>query len=88
MAENGNVAAGQQQFKCTGNCLKCNPGQRAYCASQHAYSNMRVLDKMMDEMIAMKGTIMTMAEKIDAIQNNEATVFDPTIAQEGSGVIE
>jgi hypothetical protein len=49
---------------------------------------MRVLDKMMDEMIVMKGTIMAMAEKIDAIQNNEATVFDPTIAQEGSGVIE
>lgn len=86
MAENGTIAEPQQQtqqFRCTGNCLKCTPGQRAYCASQHAYSNMRVLDKMMDEIISMRGSLAALAEKIEAIQNNEAAVFDPTATPAG-----
>lgn len=74
----------QQQFRCSGDCMNCNPAQRQYCASQHAYSNMKVLDKMMEvlgkiqeDMTAMQGTVKEMAAKIEAIQNNEATVFDP-----------
>jgi len=63
MAEN-------QKFQCSGNCLNCAPAQRGYCASQHAYSNMKVLDKMME-------AINKIAEKIEAIQNSEACVFDP-----------
>lgn len=74
----------QNQFKCTGNCLNCLPAQRSYCACQHAYSNMQVLDKMMEELLAMKGDIKSMSEKIEAIQNNEASVFDPN-AHEGDG---
>ena len=77
-----------QNFKCTGDCLKCLPAQRSYCACQHAYSNMKVLDALMGEMISQKETIKTLSDKIEAIQNNEALVFDPdkmpsTIAQEG-----
>ena len=74
-----------QNFKCTGNCLNCIPAQRAYCASQHAYSNMKVLDVMMgivngmnENIDKMKGTIEELKVKIEAIQNSEATVFDPT----------
>ena len=91
-----------QNFKCSGNCLNCLPAQRAYCASQHAYSNMKVLDSMMGIVIGMQGDIKNLAEKIEAIQNSEAHVFDPTessvlggsavetspIAQEGSGATE
>lgn len=67
----------ENQFKCSGNCLQCLPAQRAYCASQHAYSNMKVLDTMMGIVIAMQGDINTLSEKIEAIQNSEASVFDP-----------
>ena len=77
----------QNQFKCSGNCLNCLPAQRAYCASQHAYYNMKVLDTMMGVMVAMQGDIKNMAEKIEAMQNNEASIFDPSIAQEGDGAI-
>lgn len=88
-----------QNFKCSGNCLNCLPAQRAYCASQHAYSNMKVLDSMMGIVMGMQGDIKNLAEKIEAIQNSEAHVFDPTqeekseipnlpIAQEGSGAAE
>lgn len=78
-----------QNFKCTGNCLNCLPAQRAYCASQHAYSNMKVLDTMMGIVLEVKETMEEMKVKIEAIQNNEASVFDPTehvIAQSGDGV--
>lgn len=74
----------QQQFKCPGNCLKCLPAQRQYCASQHAYSNMIVLDKVMETLTdmkayieTMKGTVSELALKIEAIQNSESAVFDP-----------
>lgn len=80
-----------QNFKCSGNCLNCMPAQRAYCASQHSYSNMMVLDAMMKEVLSMKEGFKVLSEKIDAIQNTEAEVFAPdTIvkeekAQEGVG---
>lgn len=82
----------QNQFKCTGNCLNCMPAQRGYCASQHAYSNMKVLDAMMDMMVAMQGDMKQMAQKIEAMQNNEAAIFDPSLAeidtaQEGDGAV-
>lgn len=79
----------QNQFKCTGNCMKCLPVQRAYCASQHAYSNMKVLDAMMGIVIDMQGDIKAISEKIEAMQNNEAMIFAPTacedISQSGVG---
>lgn len=88
---NQNQQAHQQpQFKCPGNCLQCIPAQRQYCASQHAYSNMLVLDKVMETLVGMQGQIETLqgtvkdlATKIEAIQSNEAAVFDPN----GSSVV-
>ena len=85
--ENNNAAPMKQQttqFKCPGNCLQCLPAQRQYCASQHAYSNMKVLDKIMETLFSMKsqietmqGTVTELSAKIEAIQNGEASVFDP-----------
>ena len=81
---NQNQQNNQQQFKCPGNCLQCLPAQRQYCASQHAYSNMKVLDKIMEALLCMKsqietmqGTVAELSAKIEAIQNGEAAVFDP-----------
>ena len=68
-----------KDFKCTGNCLNCLPAQRAYCASQHAYSNMKVLDSVMEKLLDIQ-------KKLEAMQNSEASVFDPN-AQEGDGVV-
>lgn len=74
-----------QQFVCTGDCKKCKSMQQwSYCASIHAYSNMKVLDKIMETLLGMKtqidamqGTVAELSAKIEAIQNGEATVFDP-----------
>lgn len=82
------MADNNQKFQCTGNCLGCLPAQRAYCASQHAYSNMKVLDKMMEIMLGMQGEITDMKVKIEAIQNSEAVIFDPTATTEEEGVAE
>lgn len=84
----------EQKFQCSGNCLNCMPAQRTYCASQHALSNMKVLDTMMGIVMSMQGDIKSLSEKIEALQNNEADIFDPNevsdvkpvdISQEGSG---
>lgn len=85
MEQTNQTPQGQQpQFRCPGNCLQCLPAQRQYCASQHAYSNMLVLDKVMEtltamqsQIAAMQGTVQELSAKIEAIQNSEAAVFDP-----------
>ena len=89
----------QQQFKCSGDCLKCLPVQRQYCASQFTYNTMRMVESLQNTLITMQGTVEDLKTKIEAIQSNEASVFDPTkdeellakptetnIAQEGAGV--
>ena len=63
---------------CSGNCMKCNPFQRAYCSSQLAYSNMKMLEMMEQQMETMQGSVNTLKEKIDAMQNNEASLIYPT----------
>ena len=67
----------ENQSKCTGNCMACTILQRQYCASQLAYSNMRMLEQMQNE-------ITNIEKKIEAMQNNEATLFYPTITEEKS----
>ena len=92
MAENN-----KNQFKCSGDCLNCrvNPNERRtqwqYCAAQFTYNSMRMIE-------ALHGEMKEIQTKIDAIQNNEASVFNPNeekpeipinpIAQEGDGAEE
>ena len=87
----------EQNFKCSGDCLKCHPNQRQYCASQFTYNSMRMIEDVQKSLISMQGTIEDMKLKIEAIQGNEAMLFDPTsekltlvqdTAQEGDGVIQ
>lgn len=81
----------QNQFKCSGDCIKCHPSQRAYCSAQFTYNTMRMVEDM-------QKSVNDLQAKIEAIQNSEAHVFNPAeeksenpilpIAQEGSGVVE
>lgn len=73
MAENENKTP-----HCSGNCMKCNPFQRAYCSSQLAYSNMRMLERMEQQMETMQGDMLSLKDKIEAMQNNEASLIFPT----------
>ena len=83
--QNNPQAQQPPQFVCTGDCKKCRSMQQwSYCASIHAYSNMKVLDRVMETLVgmqaaiqAMQGAIQELSAKIDAIQNSEAAVFDP-----------
>jgi hypothetical protein len=91
MAENVNSGAAPQQPEaqqqaghCTGNCKMCTLFQRQYCASQISYNNMRMLERMEQEIVILKGITRKLNEKLEAIQNNEAMLMDP-IAQEGDG---
>lgn len=76
-----------RQFKCTGDCIKCQPLQRQYCAAQKGHDNQRLL-------MALTSSIEELKAKIEAIQDNEALVFNPeekseipTLStQEGDGV--
>lgn len=71
----------QQQFKCTGDCLKCPRVQREYCASQKGYDNQRLLLTMQEAITAMSGTIEELKVKLDAIQGNEADIFIPSVEE-------
>ena len=89
----------QNQFKCSGDCLNCRKSsnerreQWQYCAAQFTYNSMRMIGDMQEALKSMQGSIDELRLKIEAIQNSEANVFDPTketltmtdIAQEGGG---
>ena len=71
----------QNQFKCSGDCLNCRAVndrkiQWQYCAAQFSYNAIRIMQTMQEAFNAMSGEIKELKEKIEAIQNSEATVFD------------
>ena len=72
----------EKQFQCTGDCLKCMPVQRQYCACQHAYQSMRMLQEMAASLQQMTGKVEELKEKVSAIQGNEALLFDPSSGRE------
>ena len=82
-----------QVFKCTGDCLNCRkqPSERReqwqYCAAQYTYNSMRMIESMQKSMQSMQGEVQQLKEKIEAIQNNEASIIsvNNNIAQGGVG---
>ena len=97
MADNEGAMSPQQQngqpaTSCTGDCRRCFPMQRAYCASQLSLNNMRVLDNVMRELLSMKENlalldtgVKNLNEKVDAITNSEGLLISPdSQAQEPS----
>ena len=81
--------AGQQVSQCSGNCKQCSLFQRQYCASQLALTNMRMMERMIQQIQMMQMHLDDIDRKVEALQNNEAELFDPNlghdIAQEGDG---
>jgi len=67
----------QKQFQCTGDCLKCIAVQRQYCASQHSHDSVMMLRELSEAVKALSSTVEDLKAKIEAIQDNEALVFDP-----------
>lgn len=70
-----------QKFQCNGDCLNCRAiadrkVQWQYCAAQHTYNSMRMMEAMQMSIVSMQGTIKGLSEKIDAIQNSEAVAID------------
>ena len=83
MAENETTMQGAQQqpappqSKCTGNCMACNQYQRGLCYSQLSYYNMKMLETMVQINVGLQQNVKELKEKIEAMQNNEAMLFDP-----------
>lgn len=86
MEDNNGTAVEQQQtrqgFQCSGDCLNCRPAnerkvQWQYCAAQFTYNSMRMLQTMQESIRVMSGEIEELRAKIEAIQDNEALVFEP-----------
>lgn len=73
----------KQQFQCSGDCMKCNPLQRQYCAAQMSYDAKQMLNAMQRLLAEMQGTIHELKEKVDAMQGSGANLFNPTTNGEG-----
>ena len=79
--------APKQASHCSGDCMQCFPAQRMLCASQMSLYNMKMLAGMEQELVILKNITRRLDEKLQAIQDNEATLFEPARpelkAQEG-----
>ena len=74
---------------CTGDCMNCHAIQRALCASQMSYYNMRMLETLSKDFFSLKESVDKVNERVEALQNNEATLFNPVgEAQSGDGADE
>lgn len=81
----------QQKFQCTGDCLACRAIndrrlQWQYCAAQFSYNALRMIQSMQESLNALAGTVEQMEAKVNAIQDNEAIVFDPNADSKESEV--
>lgn len=65
------------QFRCSGDCFKCIPMQRQYCAAQWSYNSLKIIESMQETLKAMSGTVEELKVKIESIQGNEAMLFNP-----------
>ena len=73
----------QNQFHCSGDCLNCRATkdrkiQWQYCAAQFSYNALRTMQTMTETITAMSGEIGELKAKIEAIQDSESLVFDPS----------
>lgn len=72
-----------QKFRCSGDCLNCrvNPNERKtqwqYCAAQFTYNTMRMVETLQNTFNSMLANVDELKARVEAIQNNEADVFDP-----------
>jgi hypothetical protein len=76
--QNNPQAQQPPQFVCTGDCKKCRSMQQwSYCASIHAYSNMKVLDRVMETLVGMQAAIQAMhcPSKDRAVSQNRCMIF-------------
>ena len=63
------------EFKCTGDCIKCGPAQRIYCAAQRSYT-------ILENQEAVLARLAELREMI--AQQNSVTPIDGT-GTEGTG---
>ena len=78
----------QQGYTCTGDCLRCSQAQRQYCASQFTFKNMRMLEGMVVSLQLLSAEVKNLSEKVDAIQNAEGELFNPSSEEENAKVPE
>ena len=71
----------QKQFQCTGDCLRCMAVQRQYCASQHSYNNMRMIERMQESINALSASMEELKEMIRALP--EGMVLSVALEKEG-----
>ena len=83
--------AEEQIFQCNGDCLKCRAiadrkVQWQYCAAQHAYNSMKMIEALQKSVESMQVTINNLTEKIEAIQSVEPVAVRPACDSEVSNL--
>lgn len=82
----------KEVFKCTGDCHECrknpieNRTQWMYCAAQHAYNAMQMVNPMEESVSKMVGAVEELKWKIDPIQSGEAFILEPDKTEEKSEI--
>jgi len=45
------------EFKCTGDCIKCGPAQRIYCAAQRSYALLEMQQEILNQLADIRDSI-------------------------------
>lgn len=81
----------QKQFQCSGDCLKCHPNQRQYCACQHSYNCMRMVEELSNRVSVLEGKVDALKASDEGIvsmlaeSEEKSEIPNNPIAQKGDG---
>lgn len=63
------------ETKCTGNCMQCNIMQRQYCSSQITYNNMKMMERMSEQLNELRDELKAIKEKAE--QDEHDSLINP-----------
>ena len=58
------------ETRCTGNCMQCNLIQRQYCSSQITYNNMKMMERMSEQLKELREELKAIKEKAESDESN------------------
>ena len=73
------------EFKCTGDCIKCGPAQRIYCAAQRCYTILEnqqaILSRLAElrEMVAQQNAVTPIDETGTEIETGAENRVSPKV---------
>lgn len=74
----------EKKFKCSGDCMKCQPVQWQYCAAQHSHNVLRNQQSIVERLELLEAAMLEMSSSGSVINPFEAAAEDTAQSDAGA----